>query len=338
MKKQIFTVLVVFSLIITNNNLYANNTSRKKFNISAGIEKYSGFTQYTIGGRVELPDGTVGYVQFPLSELKFQLDVFMLFLGFSATIFDRLLISINAGTNIDSDSGSMEDSDWGAWYQEGNLWASPTTLDIYSESGAELRAYILDTKLQYPVLEKSKFYLSVGIGFLFQRFDFEIRNTTQWYPSYGIYSSYLPIEYSYTYYIPGKVMTYMVDYYIPYLEFALSYKIFENASISGSIGLSPYTVAEDLDDHILRSKEGRGSSEGTSASLSLRGQYRFTQDFYLEIGFYYFVIETDGEQVQKRYATTAEGPPGRIGTIQNELKSEQFLFYLSAGYMFDSIL
>jgi hypothetical protein len=338
MKKQVFTSAIIFLIIITVDNLYPNNTSRKRFNVSAGLEKYYGFTQYTIGGRVELPDGTVGYVQFPMSELKFQLDVFMLFLGFSATVFDRLLISINARTNIDTDTGTMQDSDWGTWYQEGNPWASPTTLDIYSESDAELRAYVMNFKLQYRALQSTQFTFGVGLGFLFQRFDFEIRNTKQWYPSYDIYQAYLDIGYSNIYYMPGRVLTYVVDYYIPYFELALVYRIKGNVSILGSIEISPYTWAEDIDDHILRSKEGRGNSEGTYASCSLAGRYVFTQDFYLEMGIHYMVIKTEGEQVQTRYATTVEGPPGRIGTIQNELKSEQFMFYLSAGYMFDSIL
>jgi outer membrane protease len=337
-KKQIFASVIIFLIIITSDNLYPNSTYRKRFDISAGLERYSGFTQYTIGGRVELPDGTVGYVQFPLSELKFQLDVFMLFLDFKAAIFDKLLISINGKTNINRDSGTMEDSDWGVWYQEGYPWASPTTLDIYSESDAELRAYILNSKLLYRVLQSSQFTFGVGLGFLFQRFDFEIHNTTQWYPSYEVYSSYLPIDYSYTYYMPGRVLTYVVDYYIPYFELALVYMIKGNIGILGSIEISPYTWAEDLDDHILRSKKGRGESEGTYASCSLGGRYVFTQDLYLEIGIHYRVIMTEGEQVQTRYANTPEGPPGRIATIQNKLKSDQFSFYLAVGFLFDSIL
>ena len=50
-------------------------------NIELGIERLFGYTQYQIGGIYTEPDGTTGIYFFPVSELKFPIDVYMFFIN-----------------------------------------------------------------------------------------------------------------------------------------------------------------------------------------------------------------------------------------------------------------
>ena len=126
----------------------AKVSRRSESYITIGIGKLGGDTTYQIGGNYVTPLGS-GQVHFPISELEFPLDVWMVSVEGSKEFAEKWKVSVGVKKNITSDAGKMKDSDWGAWYLEGYAWAEKDTLDIYSESDAELDALIMDINLRY---------------------------------------------------------------------------------------------------------------------------------------------------------------------------------------------
>ena len=279
-------------------------------------------------------------MHFPVSQLRFPLNVWMAFVNADVTIIEYLSLKLNGKININRGSGKMEDSDWGYWYLDGNASASTSTLDIYSESDSNLMAAIIDFRLLYQLVQVNDFYLHAGGGFLYQRFEFDISNLNQWYPSHQQYSAYLSANYPTADYsahdlVAGKVMTYRVTYYIPYIQIAADFDVSSILRLSGSMELSPYVMARDVDDHILRSKEGKGESTGSMAAFKFAAKQKLTPDIFLCVSLNYMLIKTEGTQVQSYYAPNSDGKPvGYYGTIDNELESRQISFGFSAGYSF----
>jgi hypothetical protein len=194
--------------------------------VTLGVGKLNGYTKYQIGGTVDSPSGST-QVHFPISELDFPLDVYMVSAGVSRESQGKWKFGLDVKKNITGDAGKVKDSDWGAYYLEGYEWAEQNTLDIYSESDADLEALIIDIHLQYIFYRKSVLSLSGGLGYMYQNFNFELSNLDQWYPSsYYYFGEDLGHEYT-----SGKIGTYNVIYSIPYLEIATELNIKNKFSI-----------------------------------------------------------------------------------------------------------
>lgn len=281
-----------------------------RLQLTLGAEKWEGDTTYQIGGTVSTPS-TAYEMHFPISELEFPLDVYMISLSGSIEITKKLFLSAKAKKNITDDAGKMKDSDW-------ITLSNPDQLDIYSESDTELDALIIDINLQYRFFEKSGWSFNAGVGYLYQKFDYECSLIRQWSPS-GL-SGY---DYTGT----GEVgLTYEVRYSIPYTEIGAQFKI-KDFSVETTLGYSPFVNAKDEDHHILRSKVNKGDCDGDAIFFSLKGQYDFLKNWFLTLGFEFMKIETEGESDAYFYGVYDH-------TIDEEIFSEQKVIAFTVGYVF----
>ena len=140
--------------------------------LSLGIGQMEGHTTYQIGGKFSTPSGS-GYLWNPISELEFPLEVSVAMVKGSFGISEYHRISAEIKKTITSDAGKMKDSDWGYFYADGCNSCDYNSLDVYSESDANLENGILsDIKLSY-MLDESFF---IGAGFKYQKFEYEVRD------------------------------------------------------------------------------------------------------------------------------------------------------------------
>lgn len=325
-----FTLLFSLTLAVPSfaqekKNLTVNNqTNSVKLGFNAGPEAYFGYTQYRIGGTFVNPDGVRYKIWFPLSELKFPMNITMFSSDMNIEIFRKFFIHGNFKKNITSDAGKMEDSDWGVNHN------NPDSLDIFSKSDAELNAWILNSDFMVKVVNVSFFSLNTGAGYMYQSFDYDISNLDQWYPSTPQYGHD---------YVMGSVLTYTVKYYIPYIVVAPCLNFKEKLKISQSIAFSPYVIAKDIDNHILRFKESSGDSRGVAFITSFKIDYFFTPVFYFGLNMDYTYILTEGTQKQIQYADTWDAvngfrAAGPIGEIDNRISSSQFSIGIRGGIKF----
>jgi len=281
-----------------------------RLHLSLGGEKWEGDTTYQIGGTVSTPSATYDY-HFPISELEFPLDEYMISLSGGIEITKELFMSAGVKKNVTDDSGKMKDSDW-------ITLSNPDQLDIYSESDAELDALIVDINLRYRFFEKSGWSFNAGVGYLYQKFDYECSLIRQWSPS-GLSG--------YDYTGSGEVgLTYEVKYSIPYAEIGAQFKI-KDFSVETTLGYSPFVNAKDEDHHILRSKVNKGDCDGDAILFSLKGQYDFLNNWFLTLGLEYTKIETEGESDAYFYGVYDH-------TIDEEIFSEQKAIAFTVGYVF----
>src|SRR5271157_4374414 len=88
-----------------------------------GFERLFDYTRYRIGGKIISRDG-IFYTFFPISELKFPLDVFTIYADLNLIFINRITLHYRVSKNIQNYSGKMKDSDW----------IYPGFKGIYSES------------------------------------------------------------------------------------------------------------------------------------------------------------------------------------------------------------
>lgn len=319
MKKLVYVLLCAFVIGSVGVPAYAE---RPKFDLTLGLGMLSGDTTYQIGGTFDTPSGG-GEIHFPLSELEFPLDVYMASVKGSMEFAEKWKVSASVKKNITSDAGKMKDSDWGVFFEDppgsGTWWYDPNSLDIYSESDAELDALITDINLRYRFYEKSNWSFIAGLGYLRQNFDYECSLIEQWSPS-GL-SGY---DYTGT----GEVgLTYEVTYNIPYMQIGTQFKIKDKFRLEASLGYSPIVNVEDEDHHLLRSKVSKGDCDGDAFLLSLEGRYDFLKHWFLTLQLDYMTIDTDGKQKQYSYGEWT-------ATIDQEIESEQIFAALAVGYAF----
>jgi outer membrane protease len=296
-----------------------------KFDFSAGLGRLGGDTTYQIGGTVVDPSASYNY-HFPISELEFPLDVYMISVEGSIEFAEKWKISVGLKKNITDDAGKMKDSDWGVPFEdppgsESWWWYGPNSLDIYSESDADLDALIVDINLRYRFYEKSNWSFITGLGYLRQNFDYACRLIEQWSPS-GL-SGY---DYNGT----GEVgLAYEVTYNIPYMQIGAQLKIKDKFRFEAILGYSPIVNVEDKDSHLLRDPPifAKGDCDGDAILFSFTGRYDFLKNWFLTTEFGQAQIDTEG--TQKNYINGEW-----VWTTDETIKSEQIYYALTVGYEF----
>ncbi|MBN1532935.1 MAG: hypothetical protein JXA20_09755 [Spirochaetes bacterium] len=290
------------------------------FDFDLGATRYFSYSQYQIGERIVNPDGTVSYAASPLSELVFPLDMFAGYANLNVEIADRFIIRgrINMSLSESIYTGKMEDSDW-----------NTTGLKvIYSESGAYSVKFISsDSVIAYRLFRISFFSLSMGIGFTYQYIDFDIKDLVQ-----GDILSGLPPDFTA---VSGLVLTYDISYYLPYIVLYPQFSIGQSIDCLLKVAISPYAIGRDHDDHVLRAKLSEGEATGIAAMVAVSFRWRFMWRLFLTGECGVNAVFLEGEQRQVRYATTLEGPPGPIGTINNKIESVQVSLSLGVGMYLD---
>ncbi len=291
-----------------------------------GFERRFFHTLYQIGGTT-LYRGGAYRSHFPISELKFPVDVFMIYADLGFTFFDRVTLHYSVRKNLNERVGKMEDSDWVPY-------AGIKT--IYSESDTRVNALFTDADLIARLFTVSFFTLRMGAGFTHQYLDYRCSNVEQ-VSVYSTVSPYIgPPE---VIRIPGRVLTYTIHYYIFTLQVTPVFTArFGGGSldIAAAIRFSPYLKGFDDDNHILRAKRSKGECRGTAFMPLLKLRYLFSNRIFITATLDYIWISAKGTQNQSYYLPVPEagGIPGWYARIDQKQKSQQLTVGLGAGYSF----
>jgi hypothetical protein len=309
--KYILALAIVLSLythVNANEMIWDNDRS----SISAGLGLLKGETTYQIGGSFESVEGN-GRAWFPISELVFPLDIFTAVLDAKFNLSEKWELVAGIQKNITKESGKMKDSDW---------LTAPNSLDVYSESDAEADALIIDIAAKYyfgrKAYENSRISFFIGGKYIYQNYDFDVYDLTQWYPS----QPNEPYDY-----VSGKVLTYEVTQHIPAVILGTEIFTKHNFRMDAYFGYSPYVTVEDKDNHILRSKISKAECDGDATLISLSGSYKFLPGWTVDIGFEYLSIDTEGRQ--KQYIDGVY-----YATIDQKNFSEIASYALTISYLF----
>ena len=291
--------------------------------ISAGLARMSGDTTYRIGGNVALANGRTTRLRFPISELKFPLDVILGKIEANARVTKKLSARLVVSKSLTENAGKIQDSDWGAFYLDGLPALGPDSLDIYSESDADLDATMVGISLRYRLVDRARSRLSVGAGYLHQQLTYDVSNLDQWYPSL----QRPPFYYFKHEYAAGKIGEYEVTYSIPYLEVAGQYQIANRLKVEGVISLAPRVTAEDYDNHILRGKISEGTADGNAVMTALKAHMDFSKNRYIEISIEHVRISTEGTEDQAQSGVF-------FARVDDEIESNQTQATIAAGMRF----
>ena len=302
----------------TNEDEKAESQVKKEiFSIAIGTEIMWGNTAYQIGFPVTTPDGTQYGGHFPLSKLEWPLDTWLARIDARLNLGDSWRINGVLKKNFSNPSGPMKDSDW--------LTASnPGRLDVYSESNiSEFNTWIFDVDVEWAFLKRKSWSIYAGLGYQYQKFDYESKLIHQYSPS-GLPDS--------EFYGDDRVsITYEITYSMPYVKIGTDFKIKDKLTLDGSFAWSPIVKAKDEDHHLLRQNGGiiaTGDMDGNSIMVNLSAKYNFTPSLFLKGGFEYSRIYVDGEQ----YRIFGNGV--QIGTEREKSDSNQYSFSLAVGYAF----
>jgi outer membrane protease len=295
---------------------------------SLGTGYLAGDTRYQTGGSVVDATG-VSRVHFPLSELKFPLEAIMVRGTVTVDFARRWSFMGSAATNITDDTGNMEDSDWGVF-----LGSTTDTLDIYSESDTEMDALLLEGKISYMLYQGCYgqgsingrydsniiFSYFAGLGYKYQKFDFDISNLDQWYPS----SPATPHDL-----VSGLVLTYEAEYQIPYFELSMKMDVARKFLLEIGAAYAPFVDFKDEDHHLLREFVYYSDHDwdGDAWFVRLKGRYDFLPHWFVELDAQAMQIESEG-------TSDAYFRGSWDHTIDNKAESEQYSAYLSIGCSF----
>jgi len=332
MKKQILIFLVI--IVFIPGMLSAADLP--PYDIEVGIGLLSGDTTYQIGGKTVSSNNSVETIHFPLSELEFPINTFMLSISGTMEFSKRLTGSLGLQTNAFDNSGKLKDSDWGVWHIGGELpdgsYCDPLlctadSLDIYSESDASLDALIFDINLRYKLQshksKKASLDLFAGAGYRYENFDYSVSNLDQWYPSFEDYKGY---DFGHEY-ESGRVLQYDVTYHITFIEAGASIDLFDKFELDASIGYSPFVYVHDRDNHLLRDKISEGALDGHAIFYSLNLTKQLTGKWFFTVNVTYTDIKTEGKQ--KQYFSDSF-----FASIDEEVTSHQTSAFFNIGQAF----
>jgi outer membrane protease len=294
------TALCAF--LLTSSGLYGNFF---KADIETGASRSFSYTLYQIGVKGA----------FPISELKFPAAVNVGYANVKGTFIDRITVNARFSYNFNHNSGTMIDSDW-------DQYRNPIA---QSHSKAILNTFhSVDVDIAYRVATVRFLSLHAGVGFMYQYFNYDIENLVQW-DTVSIPGNLTIIARA------GLVLTYNIKYYMPYISISPCFNILDRIFIYIKLAISPYPVGIDRDNHLLRAKLATGKAHGIAIIAALDLDYHVIDSVFVSMECTVNQVWAWGKQKQMRYATTPEGPPGPIATIENRLVSTQVYVSLGAG-------
>lgn len=308
---RLFILIFMFGIAI---HVYA-----VEGNIGMGYQWNNGTTTYQIGGA--LVDGnSKRLIHFPLSELKFPLNVNCIQINGSLKLTDRLSFSTQFESNVTQQlAGKMEDSDW---IEQANI------KDIFSTSDANLNFstifismdYLLNT-IQYTPNFTGLFY--AGVSYRTQKLGYTLSNLFQTYPTQSNVKPDI---------VTGNVITYSQESQIPYFFIKTRGEFkhvlwFPFCSVDLTYAYSPFVRIIDRDDHLLRNRLAVGNYSGYASRINLSSQFWVNPHFSFSCGGSYEDIQTNGTQVLSFY-----NPNANIGIIDAKVVTHLYSVYIYCTY------
>ncbi len=283
------------------------------FSLKVATERMTGDTTYAIGAPFSYPDGSTAQGYFPLSELQWPLDVWLVKLSTGLAIGEKWRVNVLVKTEISDPDDAMTDRDWFTAADQGQL-------DVYSKTAiSDFSAFILDLDVEWTFWENKSWSIHTGVGYQYQKFSYEGQLLYQYSPS-GIPG--------YEYVGSGAVTTtYKMTYSMPYLLLGTEFQLGPALTLGGRLAYSPLVTAEDEDQHLLRKRLAEGDMEGDAYMLELSGSYKLSPAWFIEGGLQYTRITVDGDMKISMYGL-------HLLTETEEADSTQTSGYLSVGYIF----
>ena len=286
--------------------------------IQAGVGYWMGDATYSIGGETHVPGEGTFILPDKISELKFPLDVAYGSVGGNLIWNRNFEIFGTLTMNLTEPSSKMEDSDWGVIDDSGSL-------DIYSESDAQLNAVTFDGGARYwlPVTastNRAVWSLGAGPSLLYKHLDWTISNVDQWYPSQPALGHDTQ---------SGVVATYNADIVMPYLDACVK---IQHKRLSGraEIGFGPALVLDE-DDHILRQKRSTATLLGFGLKSAAEIRYDLTRQLFALARIDMLSINATGTSKDEGYGGDLEG---FYAEINENFTLTSFTGGLSIGYGF----
>lgn len=269
----------------------------------------SGYTKYRIRF-----DGGASELEFPLKAYLAGINLGWGFRNDQKQEIARM--EIKWLTNVTDGKGKMEDSDWiSGDHHPGK--------DIFSESDVKLRGHIFNGSAVYNQWLLKIFSIGPMIGFRYQIFDYDVKNTNQ--------IGYGPYDPSYTISVRGDTLTYKIKYYIPYVGLSSNLAFGNVFKTNASLGYAPWAVVKDKDDHLLRYKLSKADTDGHAVVGNLNTTLRLSAHLYLSGGVDYLWIHTTGTQKQSFY----DGPyVGWTAEVDDKIESSEWIVYGMMAYRF----
>jgi hypothetical protein len=318
--KKLIIILLPFILLIFTSSLPAsddfvvNDKKEKKdtgIRIKLGPALWGGYTTYRLGYPKEYSTGKESG-HFPYTELQFPITSISASLTGEYDITRKISAGLRFDTNLTGYTGKMEDSNW---------YDSTGKLDEYSESNTDMRAYLFDLDGGYSIFKGKKWWAGAGGGLIYRYFSFECSDTETTYPS-GDYGSGTDT-------VSGVAITYQAQFLIPYLQGEAGYSVTEAIKVAGKIGVSPYLLIWDRDEHIARvpTVYADGTYSGYAFLFSFQAGYRITSKVSFSVEYSWIYITAEGEQ-------DIEESGNDSWTTAAEIESNQYMLILYAGYSF----
>ena len=309
-----------FSMLIIVGFSFALISSEKRItiNLTADMGKMFGFTKYHISFIEQIPDTNTNF--FGESELEFPLDVFMpgINAGISARLSERLISSFNLNIlkSIGNPNNTMKDSDWLTSPYPGGERIKFS----YTESRAKITATIIDVEQNFKFLISQTFQASGILGYRYLNLSYDLLGLSGWQLDNTGHRVYFDA------YQDVKVLYYMTSYYIPNIGIATEIGISPDINIDFKCKLSPYTLAKDIDDHILRNKTAEGNCSGYTFIANLGAVMKIPYpnphiNWYAKINFNLANINTTGYQTQTWYGDDPATDWDDTGTIVTGINS-----------------
>ena len=290
-----------------------------------GIGILSGDVTYQIGGQITSPQpGGSGTAPFPISKLKWPLNVTVATLGKTIPLSNDLEICSIFSKNITTYSGKMQDSDYDTM--------GSGALTTYSQSDADVQAITADTVLRCWLFQEKADNLStkfgIGGGWFYEQLNWTASNVSQ---------SDLTDPGSPPYVQNGLIGTYNVTSSMPFIELATEIEQSDSFLVLLRFGYSPFASVSDWDDHLLRQISATADLHGTAYKISLDGRYYFAPNWFLMASG--DMIDFDIKGIENDYvygnADNADGNyQGDSWTIEHETSSTQYFVSFNVGKRF----
>jgi len=309
---------------ITRERVIEKTLGKIEFELAIGIGYLSGYTSYEI----DFPwDGYAGK-----SELKFPFDNWLT--GGNISVgYSPFYLNFQGWTNISKKTnGDMEDKDW-----KGEYLLSST------KSDADGQMVILDVNLLYNFWQGDKPWGDVAnifqkgrlgflVGYKYENFKYDIIGVRDVLGG-GNYN------------LGEKVLDYKIQYHIPYLGLNLQYfkdavdKALDTWGVNIWVCGSPYVIAKDRDDHLLRNKVAQGKVKGYGFLMGLNTFFNTKNHWICRLGLDYSDIMADGKQNQYWYGDDPasedyDDTGDSIEGIDLKIGSSQILFWGLLQYKF----
>lgn len=307
---MIKTLIWITVMSLSCGGVHAGELRKK---IILGIQRLEGDVTYKIGYKTLEAQGA-NENGFPISELEFPLDSWLLSFGGQAE-YKGIRVGILFSRHLSDDPGVMKDSDW-------EYYGDPVTSSLYaySENNTDLEVWIINGDIGYQFLKTREWTANLGIGLLLQYFEFKTINNFQitWLDSGPCIESPVSV---------GPFIDYDIDFLIPYFEGSLQYKVGKRLVLGAGVLFSPLVEARDTDWHYERDRVSKGRCDGNMYGATLQAVFFFYESLEFSVEFQYRRIETNGYMEHFKTDNTS-------CKLNEDIHSSQYLIFFSMEYTF----